>query len=69
MDDVLSFLSAANAGGPALAAERDEFDLVQQPAREGSLFFADQGRGFGAHALPPLRKSNSEDTKFPGFIG
>jgi predicted nucleic acid-binding protein len=37
LNDALIFLSAAKAGLPVLTANRDEFDLIQQLAPEGSF--------------------------------
>ena len=37
LNDALIFLTAARAGLPVLTANRDEFDLIQQLAPEGSF--------------------------------
>jgi hypothetical protein len=37
LNDALIYLSAAKAGLPVLTANRDEFDIIQQIAREGQF--------------------------------
>ena len=37
LDDALIYLTANKAGLPVLTANRDEFDLIQQIARDGQF--------------------------------